>query len=238
MPISLTAIELRAFEDCTSLEIEDLSLPNLETLESRAFNGVKITKISNLGKITAINLNNQDCANLGDRSVLKEITLPNTIKTIGNYTFKGYTALKTITIESGASGISVGSSAFSRLSSLVSFNIDPAAFVSLGYEAFRDATIWNEVTFSNVTTISSRAFIGSSISKIKLPSVETMPGDSNYEGIFSYCKNLILVDIGANCTSIGYSSFGRQVGTSGNNITVVIRATTPPSLSGPLINTS
>ena len=65
-----------------------------------------------------------------------------------------------------------------------------------------------------------------------------MAGDSNYEGIFSYCPNLILVDIGANCTSIGYSSFGRYVGTSGNNITVVVRATTPPSLSGPLINTS
>ena len=65
-----------------------------------------------------------------------------------------------------------------------------------------------------------------------------MTGDSNYEGIFSYCENLILVDIGANCTSIGNNSFGRYVGTSGNNITVVVRATTPPSLSGPLINTS
>ena len=65
-----------------------------------------------------------------------------------------------------------------------------------------------------------------------------MVRDSNYEGIFSYCKNLILVDIGANCTSIGYNSFGRIIGTSGNNITVVVRATTPPSLGGPLINTS
>ena len=238
LPISLTAIGLRAFDGCTSLEIKNLSLPNLEKLESRAFDGVKITKISNLGKITAINSSNQDCANLGNKSVLKEITLPNTIKTIGNYTFSNYTALETITIESGASGISVGSSAFSRLSSLVNFNVNLAAFVSLGYEAFRDATIWDEVIFSNVTTIQARAFIGSSISKIKLPSIETMAGDSNYEGIFSYCKNLILIDIGANCTSIGYSSFGRGVGTSGNNITVVVRATIPPSLGGPLINTN
>ena len=229
---------MRAFDGCTSLEIKNLSLPNLEKLESRAFDGVKITKISNLGKITAINPSNQNCANLGDKSTLKEIILPNTIKTIGNYTFNGYKTLETITIETGASGISVGSFAFSGLSSLVNFNIDLAAFVSLGYDTFDSIKVWNEVTFPNVTTIDSRAFMGSSISKIKLPSIETMTRDSNYEGIFSYCKNLILVDIGANCTSIGYSSFGRIVGTSGNNITVVVRATTPPSLGGPLINTS
>ena len=228
---------MRAFQGCTSLEIANLSLPNLETLESIAFDGVKITKISNLGKITAINPSNQDTANIGDKSTLKEITLPNTIKTIGNYTFKDYKALETITIESGASGISVGDSAFSRLSSLVNFNVDLAAFVSLGFEAFRDATIWDEVTFPNVTTISSRAFIGSSVSKIKLPSVETMPDASNYEGIFSYCPNLVLVDIGANCTSIGWHGLGRYIGNSSNNITIIIRAITPPSLGGSLIDT-
>ena len=63
-----------------------------------------------------------------------------------------------------------------------------------------------------------------------------MPDALNYDGIFSYCPNLVLVDIGANCTSIGSDSFGRFIGTSGNNITVVVRATTPPSLGGPLIN--
>ena len=79
--------------------------------------------------------------------------------------------------------------------------------------------------------------MGSSVSKIKLPSVETMPGASNYEGIFSYCPNLVLVDIGANCTSIGWQSLGRNVGTSRKNITVVVRAVTPPSLDGPLMGT-
>ena len=238
MPISLTTIEGNAFNGCTSLEIKNLSLPNLETLESIAFNGVKITKISNLGKITVINPSNHDTANIGDRSVLKEITLPNTIKTIGNCTFKGYKALETITIETGASGISVGGSAFGGLSSLVNFNVDLGAFVSLGNNAFDGINVWNEVTFPNVIIIDAQAFRRTSISKIKLPSVETMAAVSNYEGIFSYCPNLILVDIGANCTSIGNESFGRYVGTSGNNITIVVRATTPPSLGGSLINKS
>ena len=236
LPPSIKTIGGSAFNGCTSLEIADLSLPNLESLASYAFVGVKITKISNLGKITAINPSNANTSNLGDKSILKEITLPNTIKTIGDYTFINYSALETITIEEGASGISVGSHAFYGLSSLVNFNINLGAFVSLGVEAFNSINILDEVTFSNVTTIKSRAFLSSSISKIKLPSIETMDGDSGYEGIFSYCKNLILVDIGANCTSIGSNSFGRFVGTSGNNITVVVRATTPPSLGGPLIN--
>lgn len=79
--------------------------------------------------------------------------------------------------------------------------------------------------------------MGASITAITLPSVKTMAASSNYEGIFSSCQNLTLVDIGENCTSIGNCSFGRFVGTRGNNITVIVRATTPPSLEGPLINT-
>ena len=169
---------------------------------------------------------------------MKEITLPNTIKTIGNSAFRDYTALETITIESGASGISVGNSAFGGLSSLVNFNVDLGAFVSLGNNAFSGIKVWNEVTFSNVIIIDSQAFRGTSISKIKLPSVETMAEMKNNDGIFSYCSNLMLVDIGENCTSIGNSSFGRQIGTRGDSITVVVRATTPPSLGGPLISTS
>lgn len=238
LPQSLITIGSTAFNNCTSLEIEDLSLPNLETLGSGAFNGVKISKISNLGKITAINPENWNAANLGDKSVLREITLPNTLKTIGANTFNGYTALKTITIESGASGINVGANAFSRLKSSTTFNVDPDAFVLLGSNAFNETSIWNEVTFTNVTRLDSQVFRGSTISKIKLPSVETMAGDSDYEGIFSYCPNLVLVDIGENCSSIGSNSLGRFVGTSGNNVTVVVRATTPPSLAGALINTS
>ena len=238
LPQSLITIGKNAFSNCTSLEIGDLSLPNLEILGSGAFNGVKISKISNLGKITAVNPENSNSANLGDKSVLREITLPNTIKTIGNGTFSGYTALETITIESGASGINVGAGAFSGLPSSTTFNVDPDAFVSLGSNAFNGTSIWNEVTFTNVTRLDHQVFRGSTISKIKLPSVETMAAITNYDGIFSYCPNLILVDIGENCTSIGADSFGRYIGTQGNNITVVVRATTPPSLAGTLINTT
>lgn len=234
LPSSITTIGTSALMGCTSLEIADLSLPNLESLGSNAFVGVKITKISNLGKITAINPSNANTSNLGDKSVLKEVVLPNTIKTIGTHTFNGYSALETITIEEGASGISVGAGAFQGLSSLVNFNVDLGAFVSIGAGAFSGISLLNEVIFPNVTTIYHQAFRESSISKIKLPSIETMAEAKNYDGIFSSCPNLVLIDIGANCTTIGYQSFGRYVGTSGKNLTVVVRAATPPSLGGPL----
>ena len=232
LPTSLTTIDTKAFNGCASLEIKDLSLPNLEVLGTNAFNTVKISKVSNLGKITTIN------PNIGDKSVLREITLPNTIKTIGDQTFRNCSALETITIESGASGISVGNLAFYDLPSSVNFNFDLGAFVSLGKAAFGGISTWRDVTFANLTTIGARAFMGSSITAITLPSVKTMAATSDYEGIFSSCQNLTLVDIGENCTSIGDCSFGRFVGARGNNITVIVRATTPPSLEGPLINTS
>ena len=135
LPSSITSIGSKAFSSCASLEIKDLSLPNLEVLGTNAFNTVKISKVSNLGKITTIN------PNIGDKSVLREITLPNTIKTIGDQTFQGCSALETITIESGASGISVGNLAFYNLPSSVNFNVDLGAFVSLGKAAFQGISI-------------------------------------------------------------------------------------------------
>ena len=84
-----------------------------------------------------------------------------------------------------------------------------------------------------MTTVGACAFRSSTISKIKLPSVEKMAEASNYEGIFSYCKNLVLVDLGENCSSIGAGSFGRSLG---NVITLICRASVPPSLRGSIID--
>ena len=54
LPPSIITIGYNTFSECTSLEIEDLSLPNLKTIETFAFNGVRITKISNLGKLISL----------------------------------------------------------------------------------------------------------------------------------------------------------------------------------------
>ena len=72
---------------------------------------------------------------------------------------------------------------------------------------------------------------------MKFPSLVSSEASSNFEGIFSYCTNLVLVDIGDKCTTIKSNSFGRFVGTNGNDITFIIRAITPPELADRLIST-
>ena len=133
---------------------------------------------------------------------------------------------------------SIGNYAFNGCSSMALTSLELPQCTTIGAYAFNGCPLLSEITFQNVTTVGSQAFRGSTIAKIKLPSVETMAASSNYDGIFSYCKNLVLVDLGENCSSIGNESLGRYVGTSGNNITIICRASTPPSLGGAIINKS
>lgn len=93
---SVTQINREAFSGCTSIEIKDLNLPNLETLGLNAFYGVKIKKISDLGKITELPNANASTQNFGDKSVLEEVVLPETLAILPDYAFYGYTRLSTI----------------------------------------------------------------------------------------------------------------------------------------------
>lgn len=86
----ITEIGANAFNGCTSLEMEDLQLPNLETLGQNAFYGVKIKKISNLGKVISLTGVASNNGTFGDNSVLEEIILPNTLQTVGYDCFRNY----------------------------------------------------------------------------------------------------------------------------------------------------
>ena len=79
IPNSVKSLGTYCFSNCTSLEIEDLNLSNLKTLEQNAFYGVKIKKISNLGKITALPAATNSTQNFGDISTLEELVLPQTL---------------------------------------------------------------------------------------------------------------------------------------------------------------
>lgn len=89
----------RAFDSCTSLTIEDLSLPNLETLGQNAFYGVKIKKISNLGKITALPAASAYIQNFGDNSVLEEVVLPDTVTVLPVGSFSNYSKITELNLE-------------------------------------------------------------------------------------------------------------------------------------------
>lgn len=87
----ISIIEQDTFKNCTSLSIDNLSPPNLETLGDNAFYGVSIKKISNLGKITALPAGGTPIQNFGKKDVLEEVVLPETLTSIPNGSFYQYT---------------------------------------------------------------------------------------------------------------------------------------------------
>lgn len=90
---NVTSLGASALYNCSALEIDDLAMPNLTNLGQNAFYGVKIKKISNLGKITALPAASSATHNFGDKSVLEEVALPIGITKIGVYAFLNYTLL-------------------------------------------------------------------------------------------------------------------------------------------------
>lgn len=89
IPISVTNIDYCAFYNCTSLSFDELNLPNLTSLGQNAFYGVKIRKL-NLGKLTSLPNASSSTQNYGDKDVLEEIIVPESVTAINNSAFYGY----------------------------------------------------------------------------------------------------------------------------------------------------
>lgn len=131
------ALRNNAFYNCSSLEIEDLALPNLETLGDYAFHGVKIKKISDLGKITAAPTSNTNAGAYGDRGVLKEIVFPDTLTSIPAYSLYNYNALNAIVFKPIAPPTLVNSNAFNNTNSC------PIYVPDASVDAYKAATNWS-----------------------------------------------------------------------------------------------
>ena len=84
----------KTFFDCESLEIEDLSLPNLKKMVGGAFYKCKIRKVSNLGTITGFDKTDATSGPFGRNDILEEITLPDMMTTLIYEQFRYSTALK------------------------------------------------------------------------------------------------------------------------------------------------
>ena len=201
---SVVRIDARAFDNCTSLEIEDLSLPNLETLGQNAFYGVKIKKISNLGKITALPVGSGTTQNFGDKSTLEEVVLPDTITSIPSYSFQSYNVLNKIDL--------------------------PNSITSINQDAFYGCSSLSIiVSLPNLKTIGLRAFHKSGITRIEnLGSITVITKSNtgnNANGCFGECKSLVFARIPATCIEIGDGAFA---GTSLR--TLIVENTTPPKL--------
>ena len=133
---------------------------------------------------------------------LESITIPEGVKSIGDYAFNGCSSLTDITIPDSVK--SIGSSAFYGCSSLTSVKI-PDGVTSIDRSAFSGCSSLTNITIPNsVTSIGDYAFYDcSSLANITMSNSVTSIGT----GSFSGCESLTSITIPDSVTSIGSAAF-------------------------------
>ena len=172
---------------------------SVTTLNPSLFSGfTKLTKVTfeEGSKLTAIP---ESC--FADCTALKEITLPDTVESIGYNAFFGCTALQKINLSSSLK--SIGSSAFSSCSALESIKL-PNGLQEIGKLAFQDCEKLKELKLpETLTSLGAEAIEGTSIEEIILPPSITKLNENQ----FSSCNSLKRIEVQGNVTSIPAQAF-------------------------------
>ena len=144
---------------------------------------------------------------IGDRvficcKSLQSITIPNSVKSIGDFDFRSCESLQSVTIPNSVK--SIVDKAFSGCVSLQSVTI-PNSVKSIGDEAFRWCQSLQSVTIPNsVKSIGDEAFsLCKSLQSVTIPNSVTSIGDE----AFCCCRSLQSVTIPNSVTSIGDEAF-------------------------------
>jgi hypothetical protein len=156
----ITSIGKYAFRLCSTLVIDELNLPKLTSIGLYAFQDVKISRITNLGTITAIL---EYC--FSGNPNLTSVVLPETITELGKGCFGNCTNLTDINLPKS---IKVMGSAFQGTK--VSMVVDLPNLESISANAFLNTNIERIESLGKITTL-TYAFDGcKSLYYVKLPS--------------------------------------------------------------------
>ncbi|MDY6381836.1 MAG: leucine-rich repeat domain-containing protein [Synergistales bacterium] len=116
--------------------------------------------------------------------------------------FKNCASLTSVTFPSSVT--SIGQNAFNNCSALAGVSLVGSGVTSIGQNAFGSCSALTSVTFNDaLSTIGRRAFRGSGLTSVTIPSSVTSIGN----GAFSNCGSLTSVTIQDGITSIGDSVF-------------------------------
>ena len=155
---------------------------------------------------------------------IKDLVIPNSVTSIGNYVFEGCSCFTSVTIPNSVT--SIGGDAFYGCDNLNSVTIDSNSILSRDYSGSLDECESSFLSFfgpqvttysigDNVTSIGDNVFHGcSGLTSIIIPNSVTSIGDYAFYG----CRGLTSVAIPNSVTSIGNGAFYKCSGL--NNVTI------------------
>lgn len=194
---NISKIGDNAFSYCSNLNIDELNLPLLSSIGSRAFYACRIKKITSLGSITSLpdgdfNSTYNYIGVFAMNEQLKSVSLPNSITKLGNGSFNRCTSLTQINIPDGVK--SLGQACFLRCSALESIEL-PSTVTAIGSVAFQYCTGLTRVSIAASTppSLGSSAFANcTALTGIYVPdsAVETYKAATNWSSYSAKIKPL------------------------------------------------
>ncbi|MDE7422600.1 MAG: leucine-rich repeat protein [Lachnospiraceae bacterium] len=229
-PKTLTTLGSESFKACNRLT--EVTLPKtLTTVKTNLGDESPFVKCENLTKVTfETGMEKIPAYILNNASSVKEITIPETVKIIGDEAFGKLTQLKTITLPNNLESIERG--VFSGCSSLTAITF-PETLTTLGSSSFRACNRITEVrlpktlttlktnlgddspfiecenlkkvVFEEGTTVIPESILHNAayVEEVSIPDSVTTIGRSAFSG----CTNISSIALPANLETIGSASF-------------------------------
>lgn len=198
IPSTVTRIGQDAFYYCESLE--NVYISDLSAWCKIEFDGSRATPMCYASNLY---LNGE---------LLTDLTIPEDITQLIDYTFYGCERLINVTVPETVSN--VGYYSFSKCTNLSNVTLSDG-LQRIDDRAFLDCTALEEITIpESVTEIGNYAFAASGLTSFTVPESITEIGN----GLFSDCRNLTTVNIHDGVNKIGWAAFTRC--SSLTNITI------------------